>query len=135
MPVVFPLRQLTFTRPVNYYIPCGTGFDVMRFTVDFKILPGKELKQLDEQFTKGEIKQEQVLDAVIHNWHGLKDEASNAVPYSIAERKATEETWIGFEQAIAVAWFDAVNPHQRQAAVLAEEAAKNSEEPSSTTTV
>lgn len=134
MAVIFALSQPIFTRPAIYYTPCGTGFDAMRYTLDFKILPGEELLDLNKRYEAGELSNAGLLDAVVHGWKGLKDEKGQEVPYSIAERMATEVSYPGFEQSMAIAFFDSVALNQRRAAALAEEAAKNSVEPSSTTT-
>ncbi len=134
MAVVFARSHPIFTRPATYYAPAGAGFDAWRFTIDFKVLSGDELKALNERYEKGELSNAGLLDEVVKGWHGLKDAEAQEVPYSIAERKATEAEYPGFEQSMAIAFFDAVAINQRTAAVLAEEAAKNSEAQSSTTT-
>lgn len=134
MAVVFARKHPTFTRPATYYAPSGTGFDALRFTVDFKVLTGPELKDVSERYESGKLSNAGLLDETVHGWAGLKDENGQDVPYTIAERTATEVNFPGFEQCMAIAFFDAVAINQRTAAVLAEEATKNSEAQSSTTT-
>lgn len=134
MAVVFARKHPTFTRPATYYAPSGTGFDALRFTVDFKVLTGPELMDLNERYESGKLGNAGLLDEMVQGWAGLKDENGQDVPYSIAERTATEVNFPGFEQAMAIAFFDSVAISQRTAAALAEAAAKNSVEPSSTIT-
>ena len=92
----------------------------------FKRLKKEERDALQQRFTQGEIKQPQLLDEIVAGWGGMLDEQGQPVPYSHAERAATELVWAGVEEAMAVSWFDHFFTHQRLAAE------KNSSAPSST---
>ena len=58
----------------------------------------------------------ELLDEVVVGWEGMLGDEGTPVPYSRGERLAAEEAYPGLEQAMAVAWFDGLNVHQRDAA-------------------
>lgn len=67
-----------------------------------------------------------LLDAAVGGWGGMLDEHGQPVPYSHAERRATEEAFPGVELAMVVAWYDTMWINQRAAKE------KNSAAPSAT---
>ena len=145
MSVVIGAAAPTFTRNATYFQLAGDSFaPAAVFGVSFKVLPHDEHKALQDSVIKGEVGLSDALDRVVAGWgnardkdgnelpdSGLRDASGNAVPYSHEERKATEEKFQGFEQAIGIAYIDAWDFHQRGAAL---EAAKNFKAPSSTST-
>lgn len=145
MSIVIGTAAPTFTRNATYYQPAGNSFaPAAVFGVVFNILPPADHKALQGAVMTGEVGLSEALDRVVAGWgkalddsgkelpgSGLRDEHGNDVPYSHEERKATELVFPGFEQSIAIAYFDAHDFHQRGAALAA---AKNSKAPSSTTT-
>lgn len=117
----------TIACPATLYLPADGGAQVpYKFDVHFKRQTTSERNALNERFVKGEITQRQMLDEVVVGWGGMLDEAGQPVPYSIAERIATDELYPGLEQAMAVSWYDNAFVNQREAAV------KNSKAPSVT---
>ena len=145
MAIVIAAAAPTFTRNATYYQPAGHSFaPAAVFGVHFNLLAPSAHKALQDDVIKGEIGLSDALDRVVAGWgnaldddgqevpdSGLRDEHGAEVPYSHAERRTTDVLFPGFEQAIGIAYFDALDFHQRGAAL---EAAKNSRAPSSTTT-
>ncbi|MDD2711365.1 MAG: hypothetical protein PHU77_00455 [Simplicispira sp.] len=132
----------TIKCPATLYLPADDGQHVQHaFGVHFRRQTASERDKLSERYTKGDavkdpvtgetklvpITSAQLLDAVVMGWDGMLDEAGQPVPYSHAERAATEEENAGLEQAMVVSWYDHVFINQRMAAI------KNSKAPSATT--
>ncbi|MBV8250548.1 MAG: hypothetical protein JO200_19135 [Comamonas sp.] len=114
--------------PATLFIPIDGGkFAEHKFTAQFHRLKKDERDALQKQFVSGEIKTEQLLDKIVAGWGGMLDETGQPVPYSHAERVATEAVFSGMEEAMAISWFDHFFVHQRAAAE------KNFGAPSSTT--
>lgn len=130
MAVVIANSQIkpTVECPAVLYIPIDMGqFAKHKFSVLFHRLKKEERDSLQQQYIKDEITLQQLLDKIVAGWGGMLDENQQPVAYSIAVRAETEQAFPGMEQAMAVAWFDHLFVHQRQAAE------KNSVAPSSTT--
>lgn len=117
----------TISIPVTLYLHADHGqFAAHQFTVDFKRLGKKRRDEINELVAVGksepgsdEVKRmsiPELLDEVVVGWGGMFGEDGALVPYSREERLATEEVYPGLEQAMAVAWFDAMSIHQRDAA-------------------
>jgi hypothetical protein len=118
-----------FDCPATLYLPADNGAMVAHaYSVQFKRLTTTERDALQKRFAAGEMTQRQVLDEVVTGWGGMQDEHGNPVPYSHAERVATDDVYAGLEQSMAVTWFDHAFVNQRDAAV------KNSKALSTTTT-
>ncbi|MCD6663512.1 MAG: hypothetical protein LT082_08940 [Comamonas sp.] len=136
----------TVTCPAALYLPDDGGkFYVHRFEVVFRRLGAEERDRLHEHYTKGIVPAAQaqggeqatqerqflttpeLLDEIVEGWAGMLDERGAPVPYSAAERRATEQVYPGLEQAMAVSWYENFFTHQREAA------RKNSEAQSATT--
>lgn len=128
MSVVISKAKPLVECPATLFIPAdGGGFEKHEFTVIFKRLSKEVRDDLNERFIKGDIKNGQLLDEVVHGWGGMLDADGQPVPYSSAERMATENAFPGTEEAMCVSWFDHFFVHQRAAAE------KNSKALSSTT--
>ena len=146
MAIVIGAAAPTFTRNATYYQPAGASFaPAAVFGVQFNLLAPSAHKALADAVIKGEIGLSDALDRVVAGWGNalddkgqevpdscLRDEHGAEVPYSHAERRATDAQFPGFEQSIGIAYFDAHEFHQRGAAL---EAAKNFKAPSVTGTV
>lgn len=136
----------TVTCPAHLHLPDDGGtFYVHKFEVVFKRLPTERRDELNELYSVGkrtetlvagatepkvEIKRistDELLDEVVDGWGLMLDEHGAPVPYSHAERRATELVYAGLGQAMAVAWYDTFFVHQREAAQ------KNSKAQSGTT--
>lgn len=114
--------------PVTLFIPIDGGkFAKHEFTVQFHRLKKEERDELQKNYVSGDVKTPELLDKVVAGWGGMLDEQGQPVPYSHAERIATEAVWSGVEEAMAVSWFDHFFVHQRAAAE------KNSKAPSGIT--
>ncbi len=120
----------TISVPATLYLPVDEGrFGAHHFAVVFKRL-GKarrdeinELVVIGKPFTAADGTEDvkrltigELLDEVVVGWEGMLDGDGNSVAYSREERLAAEEAYPGLEQAMAVAWFDGLNVHQRDAA-------------------
>lgn len=113
--------------PATLYIPVDGGkFARHEFAVSFNRLKGKECTDLRDELFQGKITYAQLLDKTVVAWRGMLGDQGQPVPYSHAERRATEEVYHGLEQAMVVSWLDNVLAGQREAAQ------KNSVEPSGT---
>ena len=116
----------TIKCPVTLHLPADDGQYVQHtFDVLFR-------RQTVKDPVTGETKlvtitSAQLLNEVVMGWNGMLDEAGQPVPYSHAERAATEEENPGLEQAMVISWYDHVFVNQRMAAV------KNSKAPCATT--
>ncbi len=132
----------TIKCPVTLHLPADDGQYVQHtFDVLFRRQTATERDKLSERYTKGDtvkdpvtgetklvtITSAQLLNEVVMGWNGMLDEAGQPVPYSHAERAATEEENPGLEQAMVISWYDHVFVNQRMAAV------KNSKAPCATT--
>lgn len=118
----------TVECPATLYIPIDGGkFAKHEFSVSFNRLKGKECTDLRDDLFQGKITYAQLLDKTVAAWGGMLGDQGQPVPYSHAERRATEEIYLGLEQAMVVSWLDNVLAGQREAAQ------KNSVEPSNTT--
>ena len=133
--------------PATLYLAGDSGTLVPhKFDVHFKRLTTDERDKLHARYTLGEVVPQpaldgveqppvnvppltdgQLLDELVEGWGGMLDEAGQPVPYSHAERKATDAVYAGLEQAMVVSWYDHAFINQRDARV------KNSKAPSSTT--
>ena len=118
----------TISVPATLYLPADNGeLHPHKFSVEFKRLPTSRRDELNGQLMAGKLTVPELLNEVVEGWAGMRDENDEEVPYSPAERAATEEAYSGTEQAMAVAFFDASFVNQREAAV------KNSKARSGTT--
>ena len=117
----------TLSIPATLYLPVDGGqFAEHKFTVEFKRQGKKRRDEINDLVVVGksepgsdEVKRmsiTELLDELVVGWGGMFGEDGNPVPYSREERLATEEAYPGLEQAMAVAWFDAMGVHQRDAA-------------------
>jgi len=124
-----PLLKPTITVPAVLHLPADNGAYVAhKFEVIFRRMKTDERDDINERAGTGKIKQTQMLDEIVVGWGGMLDENGNPVPYTHAERVATNIAWPGTEEAMAVAWYDSVYFTQREAA------RKNSLAQSGTTT-
>lgn len=118
------------------YLPGDRGQQIAHpFEVQFKRVPRSQQTQLNDWHLAGKRPEPadgpraaerdaegnvpfllaDLLDALVCGWAGFADEAGQPVPYSHAERRATEEAYPGVEQAMAVAWYDTMWVNQRVA--------------------
>ena len=100
------------------YLPAdhGTLFE-HKYEVHFKRLTTTQRDELNGKFVKGDITVRQLLDEVVSGWAGMRNEEGAEVPYSHAERIATDECYSGTEQSMGVAWFESAFVNQREAAI------------------
>ncbi len=139
----------TVTCPVTVYLIADHGqFVAHQFDAEFKRMSTEERNALNKKYAEGyEVPVEidpadpdqtprtkrvfltnaELLDEAMVGWGKMLDEAGQPVPYSHAERRATEQEYPGTEQALIVSWLDHFFINQREAAV------KNSKAPSGTT--
>ncbi|MBS0414345.1 MAG: hypothetical protein JSR68_08230 [Proteobacteria bacterium] len=124
------------TAAATVYLPGDRGQQIAHpFEVQFKRLPRSQQTQLNQWHIAGERPEpadgpraaerddkgnvpfdlSELLDAIVCGWSGFADEAGLPVPYSHAERRATEEAYPGIEQSMAVAWYDTMWVNQREA--------------------
>ena len=120
----------TISVPATLYLPVDEGrFGAHHFAVVFKrlgkarrdeinelIVVGKPATQPDGSQEVRRMTIPELLDEVVVDWEGMLGDEGTPVPYSRDERLAAEEAYPGLEQAMAVAWFDGLNVHQRDAA-------------------
>ena len=134
MAVVISGLKPIVTCPATLYLPDDGGvFFEHKFTVDFKRLTNEQREALHQRFTAnvlpsgpaanaGGVGQEpltsaQLLDEIVEGWGGMLDGQGQPVPYSSAERRATDSVYPGLEQAMVVSWYDHFFKHQREAAL------------------
>lgn len=149
MTVVIGNLKPTITCPATLYLASDHGkFVEHKFEVMFRRLTTEERDELNVAYTIGKmvpaeptsvlsaqppamtlkrLTNAELLDKIVEGWGGMNDAAGQPVPYSHAERRATDSTFSGTEQAMVVSWFDHSFVNQREAA------AKNSKAPSGTT--
>ena len=131
----------TVTCPATLYLPADGGtFVAHQFEVVFKRLPSDVRDKLHERYTVGYLvdvpatpstatepgaaptqvrkflTHAELLDEIVDGWGGMLDENGAPVPYSHAERRATDRVFGGLEQAMAVSWYEHFFVHQREAA-------------------
>lgn len=109
-----------FTSPVRLFIQADGAPVVHEFNATFRRVKASERTALAAKSLR------ELLDDVMVGWGGMKDENGRDVPYSHAERIATDDAYPGLEMAIAVSFWDHSMLNQREAA------AKNSGAPSAT---
>lgn len=56
-----------------------------------------------------------LLDETVAGWGGMLDEQGQPVPYTHAERRATDQVYDGLESAMGVAWYSTFWINQREA--------------------
>lgn len=134
-----------------YVIPDEPGKPVVvDFRLRFRHLKGAERKELDRRIEINaqryrerlqalaagkaapdfvpEILDKEVLDLVLLDWSGFRDEEGRAAMYTPAARAQLVEDFPGIEGAFVAAYMQSRDPEQKRDA-----AAKNSEVPSGTT--
>lgn len=127
----------TVTCPATLYLPNDGGELVAhKFDVIFRRLKEDERDELQKRYVLGytvetpaakadaapqqerrSLTNAELLDTVVEGWGGMSDEHGSPVPYSHAERRATNLLYPGLEQAMAVSWFDHFFINQRDAAL------------------
>lgn len=129
------LSSLVVATATAYFAGDRGALIAHPFEVHFRRLPQSERAELNawhvagkrpepadgpraaERDTQGNVPFDvaDLLDAVVGGWGGMLDEHGQPVPYSAAERRATEEAFPGVEAAMVVAWYDTMWINQRSA--------------------
>ncbi len=118
MPVRISGLKPTIEASATLFLAEGNGvYFSHKFSVYFKRIPTSRRDELNAQFAAGKLTVRELLDEVVSGWSGMTDENNIEVPYSHAERAATDEVYPGTDQAIAVSWFDVAFINQREASI------------------
>ncbi len=82
----------------------------LKFDAQFKRLKQSEITAFMQEHEGGAIKHKEVLDRYMIGWRGVTDESKAPVPYSVQEREALGEEYVGLSGAMAEAFFATLNP-------------------------
>jgi len=125
--------------PATVYLVGDNGEQIPHhFDVEFRRMTTVERNTLNEKYAIGydvpveidaadpdqtprtkrvHLSNAELLDEIVVGWGKMLDENGQPVPYSHAERLATENEYSGLEQAMVVSWLDHFFFNQREAAI------------------
>lgn len=82
----------------------------LKFDAQFKRLKQSEITVFLQEQAGDVIKHKDVLDRYMIGWRGVTDESKAPVPYSVQEREALCDEYVGMAAAMAEAFFATLSP-------------------------
>ncbi len=110
MAIVRTASATQFSPVTHKCLSAEGALQELKFDAQFKRLKQAEVTALFEAHEGGNIKHKDVLDSYMTGWRGVTDESKAPVPYSVEEREALCEEYVGMIGAMAQAFFDTLNP-------------------------
>ncbi len=117
-------KNPAFWAPGFLVIPDGDGALTFEYRARFKRLPAERQREILELLDKNRdasrrgqplvLTDKELLDEVMADWEGFKDEDGKPVPYTPACRDQACADWFGLEASFSRAFLNAAWPEQRK---------------------